>query len=255
MRALIAEHGRPALSPIREAAMQSPVMNRSQSKRARCEEETTERLEWSRAVLSRRPGPTGVKPSPDLVSPQVVSSPPNSGPPTVELSPACRQQQPFLHHQEITPLKSLPSPAEARSLAVEVRGAEGGDGSPSPECAAPPCLGRSESVLNAAAALFDASQRAVSEAADTGNCRMAVSGATTLQLQLLAAAFRLRPEPTAHDLSTISRCLDIPIAKLESWFSSRRTLQEWVAQSHLQPADLAKMFYSADGTCYPASQA
>jgi len=71
-----------------------------------------------------------------------------------------------------------------------------------------------------------------------------LSGASLLQLKLLSAAFQLCPQPTPEQLLAIARHVAVSPEKLETWFQSRRTLQEWVHQQpHLSPADLATMFY------------
>lgn len=71
-----------------------------------------------------------------------------------------------------------------------------------------------------------------------------LSGASHTQLKLLAAAFQLCPTPTDEQLHAIASRVSLEPAKLETWFQSRRTLQEWVVGSPCTPAQLANMFYS-----------
>jgi len=74
-----------------------------------------------------------------------------------------------------------------------------------------------------------------------------VSGANLQQLKLLSAAFKLCPTPTAEQLVAIAHRVDVAPEKLETWFSSRRTLEQWIGeQPHLQPADIASMFFEPD---------
>ena len=77
-----------------------------------------------------------------------------------------------------------------------------------------------------------------------------LSGATVHQLRLLAAAFKLCPSPSPEQLEAVAHRVGISASKLGTWFQSRRTLHEWmVEQPHLQPADIATMFFeNADGT-------
>ena len=109
-----------------------------------------------------------------------------------------------------------------------------------------------------------------------------LSGASLQQLKLLSAAFKLCPSPNPQQIAAIARRVAVSPEKLETWFQSRRvrapppapaarrtgtpraclpparstpdrawpsplrwqTLQEWMTQQpHLQPADLARMFY------------
>lgn len=153
-----------------------------------------------------------------------------------------------------------------------------------PSAAAPPGLGRSPSIMNAAAALVDASRdcsvlsdalggsarrrlkmprpspakRGRESTEDAAAAALApasmwavghhvriLSSASLDQLKLLSAAYKICPTPTDQELHIISRYVGVPAEQLETWFESRGTLQEWVTQSpHLQPADLAKLFYS-----------
>jgi len=71
-----------------------------------------------------------------------------------------------------------------------------------------------------------------------------LSGASLQQLKLLAAAFKLCPTPTAEQLVAVARHVGVSAGQLETWFQSRRTLQEWVLQQpHMAAEDLARMFY------------
>jgi len=71
-----------------------------------------------------------------------------------------------------------------------------------------------------------------------------MSGASAQQLKYLAAAFKLVPSPTAEQLGAIANRISLPVARLEPWFQSRRTLEKWIQmQRHLKPAELAVMFY------------
>ena len=77
------------------------------------------------------------------------------------------------------------------------------------------------------------------------------SGATLLQLKLLSAAFKLCPEPSPEQIIAIANRVAVSKEKLEAWFQSRRTLQAWITgQPHLQPADVASMFFSKDDPCF-----
>lgn len=70
------------------------------------------------------------------------------------------------------------------------------------------------------------------------------SDATLLQLKLLAAAFKLCPSPTSEQMEAIANRVAVTTEKLETWFQSRRTLDAWISsQPHLQPADVAGMFF------------
>lgn len=72
-----------------------------------------------------------------------------------------------------------------------------------------------------------------------------LSGASLLQLQLLSAAFKLCPEPTAEQITAVGRRVGLPDEKLSTWFSSRRTLEQWVQSTpDLRPSQLANMFYA-----------
>ena len=75
------------------------------------------------------------------------------------------------------------------------------------------------------------------------------SGATLTQLKLLAAAYKLCPLPTSDQLNAIAHRVGVNHNKLEAWFQSRRTLENWISQQpHLQPADIASMFFEASET-------
>jgi len=81
---------------------------------------------------------------------------------------------------------------------------------------------------------------------DAIGCHVSLlSGATLLQLKMLAAAFQLCPQPTNEQIEALACHVSMPPDELHTWFESRRTLQEWVLQqgTHLQPASLAKLFY------------
>jgi len=81
---------------------------------------------------------------------------------------------------------------------------------------------------------------------DAIGCHVSLlSGATPLQLKMLAAAFQLCPQPTDEQIEALACHVSMPPDELHTWFESRRTLQEWVLQqgTHLQPATLAKLFY------------
>jgi len=72
------------------------------------------------------------------------------------------------------------------------------------------------------------------------------SGATLTQLKLLAAAFKLCPNPTPEQIQAIANRVSVTSEKLETWFESRRSLDGWItSQPHLQPADVASMFFEA----------
>ena len=71
-----------------------------------------------------------------------------------------------------------------------------------------------------------------------------LSGASMHQLKQLSAAFKLCPSPNPQQIASVAARVGVSSDKLETWFQSRRTLQEWMTQQpHLQPADLARMFY------------
>jgi len=82
-----------------------------------------------------------------------------------------------------------------------------------------------------------------------------LSGANLQQLKLLSAAFKLCPSPTAEQLVAIAHRVSLSAEKLDTWFQSRRTLEDWIAQQpHLQPADIATMFFEGeDGQACAAS--
>lgn len=81
-----------------------------------------------------------------------------------------------------------------------------------------------------------------------------LSGANLQQLKLLSAAFKLCPTPTAEQLVAIAHRVSLSAEKLETWFESRRTLETWIEQQpHLQPADIAAMFFEGEDGQVPAS--
>jgi len=70
------------------------------------------------------------------------------------------------------------------------------------------------------------------------------SGASPQQLQLLAAAFKLCPEPSAQQLAAIADRVSLPADRLQQWFDSRKVLQEWIqAQPSISAEDIMDMFY------------
>jgi len=71
-----------------------------------------------------------------------------------------------------------------------------------------------------------------------------LSGASLEQLKLLSAAFQLCPNPNPRQIQAIGVRVGLTPEKLETWFQSRRTLQDWVLQQpQMLPSDLASMFY------------
>lgn len=71
-----------------------------------------------------------------------------------------------------------------------------------------------------------------------------LSGASLEQLKCLSAAFQLCPHPNPQQIAAIGRRVGLPSEKLETWFQSRRTLQDWMLQQpQMAPSDLAGMFY------------
>lgn len=73
-----------------------------------------------------------------------------------------------------------------------------------------------------------------------------LSGASIHQLKLLSAAFKLCPNPNATQMVAIATRVDITTDKLQAWFQSRQSLEQWVVQQpHLRPADIAKMFFDS----------
>jgi len=71
-------------------------------------------------------------------------------------------------------------------------------------------------------------------------------GASVQQLKLLAAAFKLCPHPTEAQIDAVARRVSLTSDRLDAWFRSRRTLQDWVMrQPHLDVAELAATFYPA----------
>jgi len=67
---------------------------------------------------------------------------------------------------------------------------------------------------------------------------------STQQLQLLAAAFKLCPEPSAQQLAAIADRVSLPADRLQQWFDSRKVLQEWIqAQPSIIAEDIMDMFY------------
>lgn len=76
-----------------------------------------------------------------------------------------------------------------------------------------------------------------------------LSGASLEQLKLLSAAFQLCPHPNPQQILAIGARVGLTSEKLETWFQSRRTLQDWVLQQpQMMPSDLASMFYPDETT-------
>lgn len=70
------------------------------------------------------------------------------------------------------------------------------------------------------------------------------SGASVEQLQLLAAAFKLCPAPSAKQLAAIADRVSLPADRLQQWFDSRKVLQDWIqAQPSISAEDILGMFY------------
>lgn len=71
-----------------------------------------------------------------------------------------------------------------------------------------------------------------------------LSGASLEQLKCLSAAFQLCPHPNPQQIAAIGQRVGLSSEKLETWFQSRRTLQDWMLQQpQMAPSDLASMFY------------
>jgi len=71
-----------------------------------------------------------------------------------------------------------------------------------------------------------------------------LSGASIHQLKMLAAAYKLCPAPTAEQLQAIADRVGLPKSQLNTWFQSRKVLQDWVQQQpEMRPSDLVGMFY------------
>jgi len=56
------------------------------------------------------------------------------------------------------------------------------------------------------------------------------SDASVMQLKLLAAAYKLCPHPSAHQIQAVAQRVGLAPEQLTSWFRSRQMLQEWVQQ-------------------------
>lgn len=70
------------------------------------------------------------------------------------------------------------------------------------------------------------------------------SGADLKQLKMLAAAFQLCPSPTPDQLAAVAARVNLTPDRVATWFSARRTLNDWVVrQSKLEAPDLVSMFY------------
>lgn len=244
-----------------------PVSADRHKRRTIQDEEASKRIRWSEALLSRRPS----------FSEKVTQSP-EAAPcePTIEpqLSVQTRNfvrgfVRGSVEEEETTPPPTKHSDGLPKENALP--------------CVSPPCLGRSSSIMNAAAALLDASRdaaiidvdagarprtaRRLKMRTDEGRNKLArrrkkpraaqstmrvagvdvtpLSDATLQQLQLLSGAFRLRPQPSSNDLVIIAQHVGVAPEQLAIWFESRRTLQSWWTrqQPHLQPSDLVNLFY------------
>merc|ERR1719263_2604540 len=210
-------------------------------------EEAVKRLAWSASQLQRRPAELSPHEPLAIVPPVSVHG----------------QQSHFTRDvaEEVTP-----SPPRSYLSGL----AESDSNKPTP-----PSLGRSASILTAAATLLDASRERPDDGprrqlkssekvrrrakaklkANTqhraahvllGGIRLrALSRATPTQLSLLAGAFHRLPNPSKSQLLKMSRFTGVAPGELELWFESRRTLEAWVQQQpNLQAADVARLFYS-----------
>mmetsp|Transcript_32275 Transcript_32275/g.55228 ORF Transcript_32275/g.55228 Transcript_32275/m.55228 type:complete len:249 (-) Transcript_32275:9-755(-) len=74
------------------------------------------------------------------------------------------------------------------------------------------------------------------------------SSLTSVQLQMLAAAYKICPHPSEEQLSIVSERVDIDEAELRSWFHSRRVLEVWLLEEQRHGCmttaeELKEMFY------------
>lgn len=205
------------------AALAAGTEDSHTRKRARFEEEALLRLENSRRILSRRPSASPERPQSCTFRP---------------ISP--------LPLSTVEPLTSVtPSASVARGR----RFFANADLSPTSAGPAPPPLGRSASLMAAAAALLDTARcgtrRRLQMPPESTQRVHSASSASLEQLQRLAAAFVLCPRPNQYEMARLAHHLGLAQPTLEMWFERRRALQEWVGQHSppLQPADVAKWLH------------
>lgn len=241
-----------------------PVSTDRYKRRPLQDEEASKRIRWSEALLSRRPSFSEKSATSGDGEPCEPAAEPQLSVQTRNFvrGSVCEEETtppPTKHSTDVLPKdQALP-------------------------CVSPPCLGRSSSIMNAAAALLDASRdesgcahvdagappriaRRLKMRKDEGwNNKPArplkkpraalmhvagvdvapLSSATLQQLQLLSGAFRLRPRPSSEDLVIIAHHVGVSPEQLAIWFESRRALQSWWTrqQPHLQPSDVVNLFY------------
>lgn len=71
-----------------------------------------------------------------------------------------------------------------------------------------------------------------------------LSNASVLQLQQLAAAYKLCPSPSAKQFEAIATCTGLPSYRVQQWFENRKVLQKWILQSpDICAESIVDMFY------------
>lgn len=254
-------------------------------KRARFDAEVEERIAKSQALLSHRPSPSSppVSDGGGLAPPLAPETPPLEPPLRVQVAGLEQRWQsvsPVVAPEVTPPHFGRERSTESLSVAQILGGAMPCDGLLPAEPMAPPRLGRSPSIVAAAAALLgipasgggprrrletmpssETNSRsragAVGDAADgqqssglwlktIGRRVSPLSSATTRQLAMLSAAFQLCPQPTKDQIVALSAHVCLTPRELETWLESRRALEEWVHQrgTKLGPATLARLFYA-----------
>lgn len=80
------------------------------------------------------------------------------------------------------------------------------------------------------------------------------SGASVEQLKLLAAAYKLCPQPTPEQMRAIAQRVRLTPDNLERWFESRRVLQGWIqTQPDVRVSDIQGMFYTGEAAIQQAT--
>merc|ERR1712087_357014 len=71
-----------------------------------------------------------------------------------------------------------------------------------------------------------------------------LSNASVLQLQQLAAAYKLCPSPSSKQFEAIATCVGLPSYRVQQWFENRKVLQQWILQSpDICAESIVDMFY------------
>lgn len=85
--------------------------------------------------------------------------------------------------------------------------------------------------------------------------RLCSTGVTVEQLKLVAAAFRLCPEPTDMQMRAIATRVGLPPERVAEWFEARRNLQGWlIEQKRLCPGVAASDLVAAMWQCCAAAR-